>query len=99
MRIGRLGREQPLRVVSALSYDPGPATLTLIDPDGQRIQPPVVRLGGPPYSQVATIEHPKRGRWKAVLADGNDVKACQRISVAPRRPTPPEPNPGPIREP
>jgi cell wall-associated NlpC family hydrolase len=91
--------EQPLRVVSAVNSDPGPATLTLIDPDGQRIQPEVVRLGGPPYGQVATIEHPKRGHWKAVLADGNDVKACQRISVAPRRPPPPEPNPGPIWQP
>jgi cell wall-associated NlpC family hydrolase len=88
--------EQPLRVLSAVSYDPGPATLTLIDPDGQRIQPPVVRLGGPPYSLVATIEHPKRGRWKAVLADGNDVKACQRIAVGPRRPRPAEPSAGPI---
>jgi len=89
-------RDQPLRVVSVVSYDPGPATLTLIDPDGQRIVPEVVRLGGPPYGQVATVEHPKHGRWKAVLADGSDVKACQRINVAGRRPPPTEPDPGPI---
>jgi cell wall-associated NlpC family hydrolase len=89
-------QEQPLRIVSAVNYDPGPATLTLIDPDGQRIQPDVVRLGGPPFGQVATIEHPKRGRWKVVLADGNDVKACQRISVAGRRPPRTEPDTGAI---
>jgi NlpC/P60 family len=89
-------RDQPLRVVSVVNYDPGPATLTLIDPDGQRIQPELVRLGGPPYGQVATVEHPKHGRWKAVLADGNDVKACQRINVAARRPPPTEPDAGPI---
>lgn len=89
-------RDQPLRIVSVVNYDPGPATLTLIDPDGQRIQPEVVRLGGPPYGQVATVEHPKNGRWKAVLADGSDVKACQRINVASRRPPATEPDPGPI---
>jgi hypothetical protein len=45
---------------------------------------------------VATIEHPSAGRWKAVLADGDDVLACQNINVAARRPTPPEPSAGPI---
>ncbi|MEY4551574.1 MAG: hypothetical protein RL685_7769, partial [Pseudomonadota bacterium] len=63
---------------------------------GQRIQPTVLQLGGPPYGQVATIDHPKRGRWKAVLADGDDVKACQRIVVTGRRPKPAEPDAGPI---
>ncbi len=88
--------EQPLRVLSAVNFDPGAATLTLIDPDGQRVQPEVLRLGGPPYGQVVTIDKPRRGRWKAVLADGNDVKACQRIAVTGRRPKPAEPEPGPI---
>jgi hypothetical protein len=83
-------------VVSVANSDPGPATLTLIDPDGQRIVPEVLRLGGPPYGQVASVAHPKHGRWKAVLADGNDVKACQRINVGARRPPPTEPDPGPI---
>jgi hypothetical protein len=55
-----------------------------------------VRLGGPPFGQVATIAQPRRGKWKVVLADGNDVLACQRIQVAARRPRPAEPDGGPI---
>src|SRR5690606_25850652 len=92
-------QEQPLRVVTAMNEDPGPAALTLIDPDGQRVVPDTVRLGGPPFGQVATIEGPRRGRWKAVYADGHTVLACQRIVVGRRRPKPAEPDEGPIWKP
>ncbi len=91
--------QQPLRVVSVLNYDPGPAALTLVDPDGQRIRPQVVRLGGPPFGQVATVAAPKPGRWKAVLADGQDVLSCQTIAVRKRRPELAEPDEGPIWQP
>jgi NlpC/P60 family len=87
---------QPLRVVSSVNDDPGAADLTLIDPDGQLLRPNLVRLGGPPYGQVVTIENPKRGRWKAVLADGDDVVACQVVRVGAGRPKPKEPDAGPI---
>jgi hypothetical protein len=87
---------QPLRFVSATRDDPGPAELTLIDPDGQRVRPPVVRLGGPPFGQVMTVENPKRGRWKAFLADGDNLIACHTVQVGARRPTPSEPDAGPI---
>ncbi|HKO92043.1 MAG TPA: hypothetical protein VJU61_12860, partial [Polyangiaceae bacterium] len=89
-------REQPLRIVTALNSDPGPAVLTVIDPSGQRLRPEVVKLGGPPFGQVATFPNPKRGTWKAVLADGADVLACQRITVGAQRPKPPEPDAGPV---
>lgn len=91
--------EQPLQVVAALNADPGPARLILIDPDGQQVTPEVLALGGPPYGRVVRVEKPKRGRWKAVLADGDEVLACQRIRVVPRRPKPSEPDPGPIWKP
>lgn len=87
---------QPLRFVSATSDDPGPAELTLIDPDGQRVRAPVVRLGGPPYGQVVSVENPKRGRWKAYLADGDNLVACHNVQVGARRPKPNEPDAGPI---
>ncbi len=90
---------QPLRIVAANTDDPGPAALTLIDPDGQRLSPQAVRLGGPPFGQVVTIENPKRGKWKAVFADGDTVLSCQRISVGARRPKPNEPDAGPIWKP
>jgi cell wall-associated NlpC family hydrolase len=89
-------QDQPLRVVAALSEDPGPAQLLLIDPSGRRVTPDVVRLGGPPHGRLVSVDEPQRGRWKAVLADGDDVIACQRISVAGRRPKPNEPDEGPI---
>jgi hypothetical protein len=92
-------KQQPLRVVSVVSDDPGPAALTLVDPDGQRIRPPVVRLGGPPFGQVATVAAPKPGRWKAVLADGQNVLSCQTITVRKRRPELAEPDGGPIWQP
>jgi hypothetical protein len=90
---------QPLRIVSVVNDDPGAAELTLIDPDGQRLRPSLVRLGGPPYGQVASVESPKRGHWKAVLADGDDVIACQNVRVGARRPKPSEPDAGPIWKP
>jgi hypothetical protein len=92
----RPNRAQPLRFVSATSEDPGPAELTLIDPDGQRVRAPLVRLGGPPYGQVVTVDSPKRGRWKAFLADGDNLIACHSVHVGARRPKPSEPDAGPI---
>lgn len=87
---------QPLRVVAALDRDPGPVSLTLVDPSGQRLMPEVVRLGGPPFGYVAMVDQPERGKWKAVLADGERVVACKKIGVRSRKPDPPGPNDGPI---
>ncbi|HTV25820.1 MAG TPA: NlpC/P60 family protein [Polyangiaceae bacterium] len=87
---------QPLRFVSATSEDPGAAELILVGPDGKRVTPAVVRLGGPPYGQVATVENPKRGRWKAFLADGDNLVACHSVQVVARRPKPNEPDAGPV---
>jgi hypothetical protein len=92
-------QQQPLRFVSATSEDPGSAELTLTGPDGREVRPALVRLGGPPFGQVATVDNPRRGRWKAVLADGDRVIACQVVNVGPRRPTLDEPDAGPIWKP
>jgi hypothetical protein len=92
-------QEQPLRIVSAVDVDPGAAELILIDPAGERVRPSLVRLGGPPYGQVVTVDKPRRGRWKAVLADGDNVIACQNVHVGARRPKPSEPDAGPIWKP
>lgn len=95
----RPNQAQPLRVISAVRADPGAAELTLIDPDGRRVRPPIVRLGGPPFGQLATVENPKRGRWKALLSDGENIVACQNLYVRARRPKPSEPDAGPIWKP
>lgn len=92
-------QQQPLRFVSATSEDPGSAELTLTGPDGRVVRPNLVRLGGPPYGQVAVVDNPRRGRWKAVLADGDRVLACQVVNVGPRRPEAEAPDAGPIWKP
>jgi cell wall-associated NlpC family hydrolase len=72
---------RPLRVIVTMDRDPGPAAIALVDPAGGRHMPPLVRLGGPPYGYVTTIEAPARGRWTAVFGDGDDVHACERVQV------------------
>lgn len=88
-----------VHVIAALSDDPGPAAFTLVDPDGQRVEVPSVQLGGPPYGRVATLDQPRPGRWKAVLADGNRVLACQRFYVRWEPDEPAPPSEGPIWQP
>ena len=73
---------QPLRVVVMSSEDPGPVTLTLLDPAGERVEPTLHRTGGPPYGYWVEVPSPKPGRWTAVLGDGHRVEACERFTVA-----------------
>lgn len=87
---------QPVHVIAAMRRDPGPARFTLIDPSGRQHTPDVVHLGGPPYGQVTTIAQPQKGRWTAVLADGDDVLACQRFYVSRKPPDASDPTDGPI---
>ncbi len=91
--------EQPLRVVAALEHDPGPARMILVSPAGELVQPELVRLGGPPFGQVAMVAQPRPGRYKAVIADGDEVLACQRVTVYGRRPKRADPSDGPVWNP
>ncbi len=76
---------QPLRVIATLSKDPGPIGVTLIDPKGVRTTPEPVRLGGPPWSYVVTVDAPVQGKWTAVLGDGSRVSACDTVKVGSSR--------------
>ncbi|MFW6050145.1 MAG: NlpC/P60 family protein [Myxococcota bacterium] len=71
----------PLRVIVTSSEDPAPAELVLVDPNGKALRPKAHRLGGPPFTYWAEIEAPPRGRWTAVLGDGDRVVACERFFV------------------
>lgn len=73
--------DQPMRVIVTSTRDPGPVELLLLDPDGKRVEVPVHRLGGPPYSYWTQIDHPAAGRWTAILGDGARVEACERFHV------------------
>jgi hypothetical protein len=83
----------PLRVMVTARTRHGAARLQLIAPDGTRLSPTSHRLGGPPYAEWVEVAEPAAGRWAVGFADGPDVAACERFTVARRRP-PPEPRRG-----
>jgi len=87
---------QPLRVIVTGERDPGFASLVLFAPDGSQVTPVQHVLDGPPYSRWVEVPEPEAGRWTAVFADGDLVRACQHIGVA-RRPVQqaPRDTPGP----
>jgi hypothetical protein len=78
----------PLRVIVTSRTDPGPTQLLLVDPKGDRHVPEVNRLGGPPFTRWAQVDQPMKGRWTAVLGDGDRTVACERFFVhaGPRAP-------------
>ncbi|MGB5502893.1 MAG: NlpC/P60 family protein, partial [Polyangiales bacterium] len=79
---------RPLRVIVTGERDPGLASLVLFAPDGTRFTPAQHVLDGPPYSRWVEVPEPEAGRWTAVFADGDLVRACESISVA-KHPAPP----------
>jgi hypothetical protein len=38
-------------------------------------------LGGPPYSEWTRIDNPAAGTWTAMIADGDHVVSCRRVSI------------------
>jgi hypothetical protein len=72
---------QPLKIMVSSYRDLAPAGLTLTTPRGQTLTPTLRRLGGPPYTWVATVEAPVTGGWTATFGDGDDVWACSRFDV------------------
>ncbi|MGB5285248.1 MAG: NlpC/P60 family protein [Polyangiales bacterium] len=91
---------RPLRVIVTSERDPGLSSLVLFAPDGTRLRPEQHLLDGPPYSRWVEVPQPAAGRWTAVFADGDLVRACETISVA-KHPAPPAKRsaPGPAWEP
>ena len=78
--------EQPVRVIAGTSNDPGPATLVLVAPNGERVSPPVRRLGGPPFGRWTRLDAPTPGQWTALFGDAGRVLACRKFTVAARAP-------------
>ncbi len=90
---------QPLRVIVTSERDPGLASLVLFAPDGSQITPVQHLLDGPPHSRWVEVPEPAAGRWTAVFADGDLIRACEHIRVA-KRPAQQSPRsvPGPAWE-
>ncbi len=73
---------RPLRVIVTGEQDPGLASLVLFAPDGSRVTAAEHVLDGPPFSRWVEVPKPEAGRWTAVFADGDLVRACESIPVA-----------------
>jgi len=86
----RPNASQPLRVIVTSERDAGLASLVLYAPDGTRVEPEEHLLDGPPHSRWVEVPEPAIGKWTAVFADGDQVRACERITVnkVPGRPQP-----------
>lgn len=77
---------QPLTVVATAGRNPGPVELALVDPTGNIVRPTPVRLGGPPFGFAVQVEQPARGRWQVLFGEGEDIRACTKLTVASRVP-------------
>ena len=75
---------RPMRVLVTSERDPGLASLVLFAPNGSKIVPEQRVLNGPPYSRWVEVPEPEEGRWTAVFADGDLLRACELIHVAKR---------------
>jgi cell wall-associated NlpC family hydrolase len=76
--------ERPLRVIAVTRDDLRPAALFLVSPRGQLISAAQNDLGVGPYARWIEQAEPEAGSWRALLADGERIFACQTIKVAPR---------------
>lgn len=73
---------RPLRVVAVGRDDVRPASLWLVSPSGALLAPEVHDLGVGPYARWVEQPSPAKGTWRALLADGDNVLACEEIHVA-----------------
>jgi cell wall-associated NlpC family hydrolase len=77
---------RPLRVVAVTREDLRPASVFLVSPSGALITPAQNDLGVGPYARWVEQAAPEPGKWRALLADGEQVFACEEFKVAPRAP-------------
>jgi hypothetical protein len=73
---------RPLRVIASTRDDTRPASLWLVSPRGVLIAPEVHDLGVGPYGRWIEHAAPEPGKWRALLADGDRVLACEEFRVA-----------------
>ncbi|HEY6881065.1 MAG TPA: hypothetical protein VI299_23730, partial [Polyangiales bacterium] len=79
--------ERPLRVIAVTREDLRPASVFLVSPRGALLSLAQNDLGVGPYARWVEQAEPEPGKWRALLADGAQVFACEEFKVAPRPPT------------
>lgn len=71
-------------LVYAAEENPGPVSMALVSPSGQRIDVDARRKNGPPYSLVARQLLEETGTWRLAVGDGSHVRACREFRVGSR---------------
>jgi len=77
----RANTKQPLSIIITSEHDFPDAIVAVRRPDGVIEELPAWRSSGEPYGWVVQIHSPQPGRWRAVLATGNTIHACQSVRV------------------
>ncbi|MEC8025433.1 MAG: hypothetical protein VX223_16005 [Myxococcota bacterium] len=80
----RAQTRQTLSVIIASEHDFPQAAVSAKKPDGTIVEVPSWRSSGEPYGWVARLDSPDHGRWRFVLASGNEIHACQTVYVRKR---------------
>ena len=78
--------EEAMQILAMTNRTVGPVDIALVAPGGKIVRPPVVRLQGPPHGYLVRVAQPKRGTWKFLLGDGDEVSACRTVRVRPHLP-------------
>ncbi len=78
--------EEAMQILAMTNRTIGPFDIALVAPGGKVVHPPVVRLHGPPNGYLVRVAKPKRGTWKFLLGDGDEVRACRTVRVRPHLP-------------
>ena len=73
--------KQTLNIIVASEYDFPNAIIAIRDPDGVTHELESWQSSGEPYGWVAHVAAPKPGTWRAVLATGDTIHACQSVQV------------------
>ncbi len=71
----------PVRVIVTSSRDLGSERLVFYGPSGERHQPVLHRLGGPPFGYWAQLGATAVGSWTARIGDGSRIEGCLSFRV------------------
>lgn len=76
-------RDGMVRAIAVSSRPLGTATLRIFDSEHAMVPIDLQQLGGsgPPQALVARMDHPRAGRYTAVLGSGSELVACKRFTV------------------
>jgi hypothetical protein len=78
----RANSKQTLNIIVASEHDFPNAIIAIRDPDGVTHKLEAWKSSGEPYGWVAQVDSPKAGTWRAVLATGETIHACQSVRVS-----------------